>query len=267
MDEFCPCNLYNHDHCQSVYLQPQPQPYDDTNKRPGIIVCFQCYQLLAGNTVIMVKPYEKQLFLYAAASGNLLASIDLKDLPPSFEQFRNVAKAAAQSINIGSDNSGICRLAADGYAYSKLQFIEYYGTRGEEMWDFAHFRTVNIRLVYVHEHKCASEGVMTREEYLGLLPQNIHYKVANYVSSSPFFQLYISPFLWPHEPVRLHGEMFEDWFQCRIVPCTCRSDKKRLEEMTMAYRTTLACADGAADNMFYTFMAHGQRVVALTNCF
>jgi hypothetical protein len=269
IDEFCPCGLYRHDHCQSVYLRPFQ--CDCYGNKPGIRVCFQCYQLLASNTIITVKYDEAQLFLYAAVSGNLLASIDRNHLPARFEQFQHVAiAAAAQSIDKSSNNGCDRRLAADGYAYTKLQFSEYYFTYGEEMWELAKLRTLSIRLIVDHgPNHCKPKGVMTRDEYLGLLPPSIPSEDAHYVCNLSCLQLYISPFLWPHEPVGQQGETFEEWIQLRHIRRACRSDNKKTMEarMTLAYRKRVTGFNSAPDTVFYTVMACGHRAVAFTNCF
>ena len=265
IEEFCPCNMYQHDHCQSVFLRPIQS--DDNGNLPGIRVCFQCYQLLSYNTVVTITHDEGRVLVHSTWAGNLITSVDKKMLPATFEQFRHLVQGAARSINGDAGNNSISCLATDGYAYTKLQFCEYYGEHGEQMWAFAQMRTINTRLIFVHEASGKHGGLMTHADYGTLLHDNIQSQVEEFVYQLPYLHEYISPFLWPHEPVRLHGELFEEWGQLCVIPHKSKTNKKQMEVSTFAYRRSVAELGTAPMNIFYTVMARGRVAVALTNCF
>ena len=203
--ETCPCNNVFHDHCFSVFIKP-----DDPQQHTGIRVCFQCYERMAQKKIITITIDEdSDIVRGVTCSASIVFETQRTSLPSTLARFESMIKCCVHQTSCPS--MGAC-IASDGYAYTKEEFYEFYGSECEAMWSFAQRRTLVIQLV-------TQTGVLTEEDYELMKPQTEATPLdlpIHVLHELPEMKQYISPLFWPHEPVRPRALASQlDWVQVR----------------------------------------------------
>ena len=159
---------------------------------PGIRICYPCYERLASPTVITITKDEANIQAIAT-SGKVISEITLTALPPTLSQFCNIIKCYTVD-ECGIEQS--TRMATDGYAYTKVEFDDYYGDSANLMWYFAQCRTIVVKLV--------QDDLLMNEDMYQRLRSTAggHNCDATKLCELAGMHKYVAPYFWPHEPTR-----------------------------------------------------------------
>ena len=189
----CPCQVDHHDHCVSFCLSPAGCPTED-----NLRICIECAPIMLGLTIVQLTKAKQGLTALSLA-GNCLGQWDRDRVPQQFWQLEHELRTViceAQEVDAQT-----VRFATDGYAYTKLQFIDYYTTHADIMWSMAGNRNCTVRVIH-------DDVILDRHNYASFLRVQDMLPVPShappgfcYLQEVEGMRDYIPPQFWPHEPI------------------------------------------------------------------
>jgi hypothetical protein len=167
-----------------------------------------CYQTTGAKLILSCRITTRGHYDWFTLGGTLVCTIIKGGLPASHQALLEHLITQYSAISLDP------RMATDGYSYDKTEFMNYYGTNGDNMWTMAAFRSWAIDLVHdttilaranYDEWKFSMDAVSAPPYDPGF---------GSYLRNFLGFGSYIPSKYWPHEPMDTMLEYRKGWIQC-----------------------------------------------------